>query len=160
VTLDVPLPTRRATKLFARALAAALEPGALVVLEGELGAGKTFAVRAVLRALGVERSVPVTSPTFTLVHEFGEAEGARLAVVHADLYRLGDARELRELGLADARREGACLLVEWGARFVGALGGDALVVTLEASGARRARVEAGGEGAAGVAERLSGALRW
>jgi tRNA threonylcarbamoyladenosine biosynthesis protein TsaE len=135
------LPTRRATIRLARRLAAAVQPGDLVVLAGDLGAGKTFFARAFARALGVARAEPVTSPTFSLAHEFA----ARLPLVHADAYRLGSERELAELGLDEKRAIGAVLVVEWGEPFIDTLGGDALVITLEPAqpaemtGARRAR---------------------
>jgi tRNA threonylcarbamoyladenosine biosynthesis protein TsaE len=116
--LELALPTRRATQRLGAALGAALLAGDLVVLEGDLGAGKTFLVRAIARALGVPSAVPVTSPTFALVHELG----GRLPIVHADLYRLDAADELVELGLRDRIGGDAVVLVEWGARFVEALG--------------------------------------
>lgn len=154
--LTVSLPTRRATIRLARALAPLLEPSDLVVLEGDLGAGKTFFTRALARALGVPREVPVTSPTFALVHEL---EGARLRVAHADLYRLGDAdTELEPLGLRDARGEGALLVVEWGARWADALGGDALVLHLAAGPPRRATVTSTGPEAAVRRSGLASAL--
>lgn len=130
--MRIELPSRRSTIRLARALAGALEAGDLLVLAGDLGAGKTFFARALCRALGVPHAIPVTSPTFTLVHELP----GRLPVVHADLYRLGPtaaddpAGELGQLGLRDRRAEGAVLLVEWGEPFVEALGGDALVLRL------------------------------
>jgi tRNA threonylcarbamoyladenosine biosynthesis protein TsaE len=137
----IDLPNRRATVRLGRALAAELRAGDLVLLDGELGAGKTFLARAVCRALGVPASVPVASPTFTLVHELS----ARLEVAHADLYRLGSPEELGPLGLRDRRGEGAVLLVEWGLPHGDALGGDALTVHLEAGdGGRRARLSANG----------------
>jgi tRNA threonylcarbamoyladenosine biosynthesis protein TsaE len=154
-TLTVPLPTRRATIRLARALAPQLQPSDLVVLEGDLGAGKTFFTRALARALGVPREVPVTSPTFALVHEL---EGARLRVAHADLYRLGDDAELEPLGLRDARGDGALLVVEWGARWAGALGGDALLIHLAAGPPRRATVTATGPVAAARRSGLASAL--
>jgi tRNA threonylcarbamoyl adenosine modification protein YjeE len=123
----LPLPTRRATTRLGRALADAIEPGALVVLAGELGTGKTFLARAFLRGLGVPGRERVTSPTFALVHDY---EG-RLRVQHADLYRLGDASELGPLGLGAARARGDVLLVEWGAPYADELGGDALFVRLD-----------------------------
>jgi tRNA threonylcarbamoyladenosine biosynthesis protein TsaE len=153
--LAVPLLTRRATIRLARALAPLLEPSDLVVLEGDLGAGKTFFTRALARALGVPRDVPVTSPTFALVHEL---EGARLRVAHADLYRLGDDAELESLGLRDARGEGALLVVEWGARWADALGGDALVLQLSAGPPRRAVVTATGPRAVARRSGLASAL--
>jgi tRNA threonylcarbamoyladenosine biosynthesis protein TsaE len=121
------LPSRRATIRLARRLAPLLLPGDLVVLSGDLGAGKTFFTRGLLRALGVPREREVTSPTFTLVHEFA----GRLRILHADAYRLGSADELLALGLRDARGEGALLVIEWGEAYVDALGGDALVIRLE-----------------------------
>lgn len=141
----VPLPTRRDTKRLARNLASHLAPGDLVILSGELGAGKTFLVRAVCRALGLPEQLPVTSPTFTLVHELP----TKPPVAHADLYRLGGAHEVRELGLAALRDEGHVLLVEWGEPYAGELGGDALVIqialfprraTLRATGPRSAKI--------------------
>lgn len=110
--LVLELPNRRATTRLGRALAALLVPGDVVFLEGPLGAGKTFLTRAIARGLGVPSDVPVQSPTFALVHELD----GRVPIVHADLYRLGDVRELTELGLEETMRD-AITLVEWGARF-------------------------------------------
>lgn len=126
MTVSVPLATRGATIRLARRLAAKLAPGDLVVFEGPLGAGKTYLIRALLRALGVRREHRVTSPTFALVHTYR----ARLDVWHADLYRLGGADEVEPLGLRAARDLGVALLVEWGDRFRAELGGDALLATL------------------------------
>jgi tRNA threonylcarbamoyladenosine biosynthesis protein TsaE len=143
----IPLPHRRATIHLAARLAPALAAGDLVILEGDLGAGKTFFSRALCRALGVPSSIPVTSPTFTLVHEY---EG-RLSIRHADAYRLRDEAELQQLGLREQRAEGALLLVEWGSPYVEALGGDALVLSfsLSPAGERSARLR--GTGARGEA---------
>jgi tRNA threonylcarbamoyladenosine biosynthesis protein TsaE len=139
----LPLPTRRATIHLAERLAAALLPGDLVVLSGDLGAGKTFFARALCRALGVPPSIPVTSPTFTLVHEYD----ARLPVRHADVYRLRGAGELAPLGLREQRADGAVLVVEWGEPYLEALGGDGLVLGFAVSpeGARTARAAGTGE---------------
>jgi tRNA threonylcarbamoyladenosine biosynthesis protein TsaE len=115
------LRTRRDTRHLGEAIARVLQPGDLVVLSGDLGAGKTFLVRAVARALGID--VPITSPTFALVHEYPSSRGP---VLHVDLYRLlgaGLAAEVARLGLRERRREGAILLVEWGEDAVGSLGG-------------------------------------
>jgi tRNA threonylcarbamoyladenosine biosynthesis protein TsaE len=151
------LPTRRATVRLARAVAAALAPGDLVILGGDLGAGKTFFTRALCRALGVPERTRVTSPTFTLVHE----HDARLPVAHADLYRLADPDELPALGLRDRRGEGAVVVVEWGAPYEAALGGDALRIDLEAppSGdGRVATLRASGPRAAEALEAVRRAL--
>ncbi len=125
-TAEIALPTRRASTQLGRALGASLAAGDLVLLSGELGAGKTFLVRAALRALGVPGDERVTSPTFAIVHE----HEARLRVAHADLYRLEDASELGPLGLREARAEGAALLVEWGLPYASELGGGALELEL------------------------------
>jgi len=150
--LTVPLPTRRATKELAKKLAPLLRGGELVVLAGELGAGKTFFTRALLRALGLPEREPVTSPTFSLVHE----HEARIEIAHADLYRLKDATELPELGLYDKRANGAALVVEWGEPYAKELGGDALWVrfVLEA-GARRAEISSDGERSAQLERALA-----
>jgi tRNA threonylcarbamoyladenosine biosynthesis protein TsaE len=112
-SLVIPLPNRRATRRLGGALGVALRAGDVVVLEGSLGAGKTFLVRAVARGLGVPEVSPIQSPTFALVHEHPLPRD--LVLVHADLYRLGTPAEVRELGLSD--RDDAILCVEWGERF-------------------------------------------
>jgi len=135
----VPLDTRRRTLHLARSLAACLRPADLVILSGELGAGKTFLVRGLCRALGLSERVRVTSPTFSLVHEVQ----TRLMLLHADLYRLGAAREVRDLGLVSRRDDGCVLLVEWGEPWMQELGGDALVVSLSTR-PRQARLASNG----------------
>jgi tRNA threonylcarbamoyladenosine biosynthesis protein TsaE len=130
-----PLRTRRDTLRLGAAMARGLEGGDLVILSGDLGAGKTFLVRAMARALRVEGSVP--SPTFALVHEYSTS---RAPLLHADLYRLrgaGLGAEVARLGLRERRGEGAILLVEWGEDAAEALGGNpALVVSLAIAGER------------------------
>ena len=122
------------TRRLGRAIAKGLCAGDLVILEGSLGAGKTFLVQAVARALGVPASVPVTSPTFELVHELP----GRIPVVHADLYRLTPGAALHDLGLVEHIGHDAVVLVEWGDRFAEALGGQGLWVEM-ALGAGKAR---------------------
>lgn len=97
------------TVRFAEKVARELRPRDVLVLAGDLGAGKTTFTKALCAALGVVDTV--TSPTFTLVHEY---RGTKLVVCHADLYRLQRTGELSDLGLDDARRAGAVLVVEWG----------------------------------------------
>lgn len=89
-------------------LALALNKGDWIALSGDLGAGKSTFARAFLRALGDEDELEVPSPTFTLVQSYE----LRIPVAHFDLYRLGDASELDELGFDEALSSGICL-VEW-----------------------------------------------
>jgi tRNA threonylcarbamoyladenosine biosynthesis protein TsaE len=121
------LPSKAATARLAADLAPSLAAGDLLLLDGPLGAGKTFFTRALARALGLGAGTRVTSPTFTLVHEYPTAP----PLVHADLYRLSDdERGVFELGLVGQRDDGALLVVEWGLPFERLLGGDALVMRL------------------------------
>lgn len=152
----VPLPTRRATVRLAQRLAPLLRKGDLIVLEGDLGAGKTFFARALCRALGVDRAIPIRSPTFALVHEL---EGASATIAHADLYRLAGGAELEPLGLREARAEGCLLLVEWGGPYAASLGGDALIVSLSVREGRSARLEATGPRASSLLADLAAAPR-
>lgn len=98
--------TRRAGASFARQVSR----GDLVLLEGNLGAGKTVFVRGMAEGLGADPR-EVASPTFALVHEYGPP-GAP-ALVHADLYRLKEGSNLSDLGLEEARERGAVVAVEW-----------------------------------------------
>jgi tRNA threonylcarbamoyladenosine biosynthesis protein TsaE len=95
-------------------LAAALPPGATVLLLGNLGAGKTTLAKGIVKGLGAAEPEEVTSPTFTLVHEY---RGAAKTVYHVDLYRLEEAREAEALGLEELFDSGSVVLVEWGERF-------------------------------------------
>ena len=134
--------TRRATQKLGRSLARALGPGDLLVLEGGLGAGKTFLVQAIVHALGVPASQPVTSPTFEILHEF---QGS-VPIVHADLYRLDASEPLDELGLLPRIGNDALVLIEWGERFASQLGDTGLCATLQlhAGSERRCSLRARG----------------
>ena len=140
----MPLSSRRDSIRLGGEIAKKLRPGDLAVFSGPLGSGKTFTIRAVARALGVDPSARITSPTFTLAQEYDIPKGV---LVHADLYRLRDApekfeREVARLGLRERRREGAIVLVEWGEDAIEILGGEPRVrVTFEIEGdSRSARV--------------------
>ncbi|MBK8214285.1 MAG: tRNA (adenosine(37)-N6)-threonylcarbamoyltransferase complex ATPase subunit type 1 TsaE [Myxococcales bacterium] len=148
--VEIALPNRRATKALAEKVAPRLRPGDLVRLDGDLGAGKTFFTRALLRALGVGEETAVTSPTFVLVTEYPCKVGL---VLHADLYRLreggprsqGFLAEVEGLGLRERRDEGAVLVVEWGEGAEAALGGEPeLTVTLRVEGTNARRAFVGG----------------
>lgn len=103
------LPDLAAMDAFGARIAAKLRAGDVVALEGTLGAGKTTLARAILRGCGYEGDVP--SPTFTIIETY-DPPATRLAVVHADFYRLEHPDEAQEIGLDDYR-DGAVLLAEW-----------------------------------------------
>ena len=100
------------TEALGTRLAGALEPGAVVAFTGDLGAGKTAFVRGLARGLGIRDRV--TSPTFTIVNEY---EGGRLPLFHFDLYRLGCADELFDIGWEDYLARGGVCAVEWSERM-------------------------------------------
>ena len=102
------LPDEAATTAFAARLARLLQPGDCVLLSGELGAGKSTLARAAIQTI-MGRDEPVPSPTFTITQRY---EAPEMTLVHADLYRLGDAEELIEIGL-DADFDAAVCFVEW-----------------------------------------------
>jgi len=101
------------TVAFGRELAVHLRPPCLVLLEGELGSGKTTLVKGIVAGLGAAEEEDVTSPSFTLVHEYGSAG----QVYHADLYRVEGARDLATLGLEDLAGQASTVLVEWGEKL-------------------------------------------
>jgi len=101
------------TILFGREIAVHFQPPCLVLLEGDLGAGKTTLVKGIVAGLGAASEDEVTSPSFTLVHEYGSSG----RVYHADLYRIEGARDLATLGLDDLSAQAATVLVEWGEKL-------------------------------------------
>ncbi len=123
-TARLTLSSLAGTEALGVRLAAALRPGDLIALGGDLGAGKTTLARAILSALGVTEAMP--SPTFTLVQRY---DTPQLVVHHYDLYRIEDPRELEELGLDEALDQGA-VLVEWPERAGDRLPGDHLRLSL------------------------------
>ncbi len=119
---------------LARSLPSAVQAGAVVYLQGDLGAGKTSCACSLLRALGV--AGPVRSPTYTLVQNYTVAT---LTCLHVDLYRVQTLTEVDELGLRELLGPGCLLLVEWPERGAGALPPADLILQLSYSGdARRA----------------------
>lgn len=101
------------TVTLGRELAPRFQPPCLVLLEGELGSGKTTLVKGIVSGLGAAREEEVTSPSFTLVHEYGAAR----KVYHADLYRIEGAGDLATLGLDDLLDGDCTVLVEWGEKL-------------------------------------------
>ena len=112
------------TRAAAASVALLCRPGDLILLAGDLGAGKTTFAQGFARALGVTE--PVTSPTFTLMHAY---EG-EVRVLHADVYRMGALQEVLDLGLHEALDEGDIALVEWGDAASAALPAERLEVAL------------------------------
>lgn len=122
-----------------------LESGDVVALWGELGAGKTFLAGSIARGLGVPPSVPITSPTFTLINEY---EG-RIPLFHLDLYRIGDPDEMETLPWRDVLYGHGVALVEWPERLghlipverwdivIEILGDEARRITIRAHGTQR-----------------------
>jgi tRNA threonylcarbamoyladenosine biosynthesis protein TsaE len=118
------------TKALAARLAALCRPGDVLLLVGDLGAGKTAFAQGFAAALGVEG--PVTSPTFALVRHYRCGQGSALrTLIHADVYRTDSVAEVTDLALAELVEEEAVALVEWGDRAAAAFGESALVVTLD-----------------------------
>jgi N-acetylmuramate 1-kinase len=114
---------------FMRDLATVLEPGDLVTLSGDLGAGKTTLARALIRHLAADQTIAVPSPTFTLMQSY---DLPRFPLVHADLYRLEGPGELAELGFDDLPKE-AVVLLEWPDRAAGVLPPDRLDIAFTLS---------------------------
>lgn len=102
------------TIAFGRTLGELLAPPKLVLLRGDLGAGKTTLVKGIAQAFHAAAEEDVTSPTFTLVHEY---HGPTTTLYHIDLYRVDTPRQLQTLALDDLIAENSILLVEWGEKF-------------------------------------------
>ena len=117
------------TRAFAAALAPLCRAGDVVLLVGDLGAGKTVFAQGFAGALGV--TGPVTSPTFALVRQYRcGPDSAVRTLIHADVYRTGSVAEVADLALAELVEEDAVALIEWGDMAAPALGDSALEVTL------------------------------
>jgi len=146
------------TRALAAEVAALARPGDLILLAGDLGAGKTSFVQGFGRALGVEEAI--TSPTFVLVRTY---EGV-FPVVHVDVYRLEHLQELADLGIGELLDQGGVTLVEWGDVVVPVLPTDFLEVQLalgEGEEERTLSLRAVGTGWSARIDPLRGALeRW
>ena len=123
------------TRAFAARLARRLTPGAVILLSGDLGAGKTAFVKGLAEGLDVDPD-EVTSPTFTLVHEY---RAGRLPLFHVDLYRL-DRADLDDVGLDWEATENGVVAVEWAERLIRPIAGATRVTITDAGGHRRSIV--------------------
>jgi tRNA threonylcarbamoyladenosine biosynthesis protein TsaE len=126
-----------------RKLARLLVPPQLLILRGDLGTGKTTLVKGIAQALDAAEPDEVTSPTFTLLHEYdGSLDGKAMKLFHLDVYRLEGERQLETLGLDELLTPDALVLVEWGEKFksikkkstgeiaISSEGGDARKITV------------------------------
>src|SRR6266851_10280837 len=102
------------TTELGRELASELKPGSIVLLRGDLGAGKTTMVKGIAEGFQAAKADDVTSPTFTLIHEY---RGPSVTLYHIDLYRIDTPRELDTLALDDLMDANSILLIEWGEKF-------------------------------------------
>ena len=126
-----------------RKLAGLLKPPQLLLLRGDLGTGKTTLVKGIAQALDAAEPEEVTSPTFTLIHEYdGSREGKPVKLYHLDVYRLESERQLETPGLDDLLTPDSLVVVEWGEKFksikkratgeivISSAGGDARKITV------------------------------
>ncbi len=131
------------TVAVGRKLVKLLEPPQFLLLSGELGTGKTTLVKGIAQALDAAEPDEVTSPTFTLIHEYlGSRNGKPVKLYHLDVYRLESERQLETLGLDDLLTPDALVIVEWGEKFksirkratgeivIASEGGDARKITV------------------------------
>lgn len=114
MTRDYTTKSAEETIALGRELASLLSPPKLVVLRGDLGAGKTTLVKGIALAFNAAEESDVTSPTFTLIHEY---RGPAATLYHIDLYRVDTQRELDTLALDDLMTDDSVLLIEWGEKF-------------------------------------------
>ena len=129
--------SEKETEAAGEKFAAALEDGAVVALYGDLGAGKTAFVRGMARGLGIRARI--SSPTFTIVNEYaGERE-----LFHFDMYRLGSADELFDIGWEDYLSRGGVCAVEWSENVSDAFEGDEITVRITKSGEQERIIEIG-----------------
>ncbi len=143
----------RDTLALGERLGALLGPGDTLCLSGPLGAGKTCLVQGIATGLGVDPSVPVTSPTFTLVGEYP----GRVPLRHADFYRIENEARLFDLGFDDLLDGAAVVVVEWGERWPSQLPPDRLDIRIEIlpSEGRRIELQPRGERGRGLAAALA-----
>ena len=137
--------TEEETIALGERLATELPARAVVVLIGQLGAGKTTLAKGIVKGLGAARHEDVSSPTFTLIHEYtplANARGSEAAVVyHIDLYRLDTAAQVATLGLDEIFDRRAVVLIEWGERFPELMPEDRIEIRLRATGENSREIE-------------------
>jgi tRNA threonylcarbamoyladenosine biosynthesis protein TsaE len=140
------------TREVGRAVAQKLPASALVLLSGELGAGKTTLVKGIVDGLGIAGADDVSSPTYTIVHEYGEP----VRVYHVDLYRLDTEEEVRGFGFEELLDRRALVLVEWGERFPQLLPRERIEITIDATGESSRRITVRGLSSDNAASSIGG----
>ena len=128
------------TQNFGRKLAALIEIPVLILLQGELGTGKTLITKAAVSALGYQGDV--TSPTFNLVQEYQ----AKVEIIHMDLYRLDRSEELLEIGFEDYLNREAVIFIEWPELALPLIPADFIFINIEKIAADKRRITVRGEG--------------
>jgi tRNA threonylcarbamoyladenosine biosynthesis protein TsaE len=128
------------TRALGQTLAVLLPPHGVVLLIGDLGAGKTTLAQGIAVARGAACAEDVSSPTFTLIHEHGDP----VSVYHLDLYRLDTAEQARRLGIEDIYDAPALVLVEWGERFPDLLPQNRIEIRIRMSGETEREIEISG----------------
>jgi tRNA threonylcarbamoyladenosine biosynthesis protein TsaE len=128
------------TRALGSRIAKMLPDRGVVLLIGELGAGKTTLAQGIVEGRGVASAKDVSSPTFTLIHEYGEP----VRIYHVDLYRLNTLDEARRLGLEDVLEQPVLVLVEWGERFPELLPEQRVEITLSYKGEQTRSVQVRG----------------
>lgn len=128
------------TREFGRKLASLLPQKAVVLLIGELGAGKTTLTKGIVEGRGAASPEDVSSPTFTLIHEYGDP----VSVYHVDLYRLDTAEQARRSGLEELFDQPSLVLIEWGDRWPELIPDDRIEIRLLHRGEDRRLIEVSG----------------
>jgi tRNA threonylcarbamoyladenosine biosynthesis protein TsaE len=137
-TREITTHSAEETIAFGRTLTRLLAPPKLVLLRGDLGAGKTTLIKGIASAFRAASEEDVTSPTFTLVHEY---RGPLANLYHIDLYRIDTPRQLETLGLDDLFAEDSVLLIEWGEKFARFVRDRDVEITLERVGENDRKIQ-------------------
>jgi len=137
-TREITTHSAEETIAFGRTLTRLLAPPKLVLLRGDLGAGKTTLIKGIASAFEAAQEENVTSPTFTLVHEY---RGPLASLYHIDLYRVDTPRQLETLGIDDLIAEDSVLLIEWGEKFPRFVRDRDVEITLERIGENDRKIQ-------------------
>lgn len=134
-----------------------LQPGDIVALIGELGAGKTALTKGIARGLGISSGFTITSPTFTLINEYPGESPAGIPLTHIDTYRLGGSQDLVDMGVEEYFYGTGVVVIEWAERIMDILPEKSLVIRIEYLDENRRKIKIRGE--AGKRESIMTALK-